>query len=31
VFLAGKHDTLEKQVFKRHLARVRRHDWDRDP
>lgn len=31
VFLAGKHDTLEKQVFKRHLARVRKHVWDRDP
>jgi TIR domain len=30
-FLAGKHDTLEKQVFKRHLSRVRKHDWDRDP
>lgn len=31
VFLAGKHDTLEKQVFKRHLSRVRKHGWDQDP
>jgi hypothetical protein len=31
VFLEGKHDTLEKQVFKRHLSRVRKHKWDRDP
>jgi TIR domain-containing protein len=31
VFLEGKHDTLEKQVFKRHLSRVRRHKWEQDP
>lgn len=31
VFLEGKNDTLEKQVFRRHLSRVRKHNWDRDP
>ena len=30
-FLDGKHDTLEFRVFRRHLARVRKHTWDRDP
>lgn len=31
VFLDGKHDTLEHRVFRRHLSRVRKHAWDRDP
>ncbi len=31
VFLDGKHDTLEYRVFRRHLARIRKHAWDRDP
>lgn len=30
-FLDGKHDTLEYRVFRRHLARVRKHAWDQDP
>lgn len=30
-FLDGTHDTLEFRVFRRHLQRVRKHNWDRDP
>lgn len=31
VFLEGTHDDLEQRVFRRHLARVRKHVWARDP
>lgn len=30
-FLDGKHDSLEFRVYRRHLSRVRKHAWDRDP
>lgn len=31
VFLMGVHDDLERQVFERHLARVRASSWPQDP